>query len=112
MTNLTIVSRVKMENRWNFSISGLKMIRKVVEKKYFWNSSMGSPFAIKWIYLIERRNFDQKYKFSSKNDMVSAWRNFQKIFRHIYIMINETLTHKFHPYSILTGEVTVKWLTY
>ena len=36
----------------------------------------------------------------------------KKILWHIYIMINETLSHKFHPYSILTGEVTVKWLKY
>ena len=33
---------------------------------------MHSPFSIKWIYLIESRIFDQKYKFSNKNDMVSA----------------------------------------
>ena len=39
---------------------------------------MRQPFSIKWIHLIERRSFDQKYKFSNKNDMVSAWRNFQK----------------------------------
>ena len=39
---------------------------------------MRLPFSIKLIYLIEWRNFDQKYKFSNKNDMVSAWRNFQK----------------------------------
>ena len=39
---------------------------------------MGLLFSIKWIYLIESRNFDQKYKFSNRNDMVSAWRNFQK----------------------------------
>ena len=32
------------------------------------------------IYLIERRNFDQKYKFSNKNDMESALRNFKNIF--------------------------------
>ena len=25
-------------------------------------------------------SFDQKYKFSNKNDMVSAWRNFKNIF--------------------------------
>ena len=43
-----------------------------------WNSTMRLPFSIKWIYLIERRNFDQKCKFSNKNDMVRAWRNFQK----------------------------------
>ena len=41
MTNSTLVSLVKMEYGWNFSISGLKMM-----------------------------NFDQKYKFSNKNNMV------------------------------------------
>ena len=46
--------------------------------KYFWNSSMRLPFSIKWIFLVERRFFDQKHKFSYKNDMVSAWRNFKK----------------------------------
>ena len=30
------------------------------------------------IYLIDRRSFGQKYKFSNKNDMVRAWRNFKK----------------------------------
>ena len=39
---------------------------------------MRKPFSIRWIYLIEWRSFDQKYKFSIKNDMVWAWRNFQK----------------------------------
>ena len=28
------------------------------------------------IFLKDGRNFDQKYKFSNKNDMMSAWRNF------------------------------------
>ena len=41
---------------------------------------MCSPFPIKWIYLIERSCFVQKYKFSNKNDMVCAWRNFKNIF--------------------------------
>ena len=39
---------------------------------------MRLPFSIKWIYLIERGNFDHKYKFSNKNYIVSTWRNFQK----------------------------------
>ena len=59
------------------------------------------------------RNFDQKYKFSNNNDMVSPWRNFQKkILVACLHMINETLSPKFHPYSILTGQVTVEWLMY
>ena len=41
---------------------------------------MRKPFSIKWIYLMEKRSFDQKYKFSNKNDMVCAWRNFKNIF--------------------------------
>jgi hypothetical protein len=39
---------------------------------------MHKPFSIKWIYLIERRSFDQMYKFSNKNDMVCAWRKSRK----------------------------------
>ena len=50
----------------------------MIYKTSFWNSSMRKPFSIKWIHLIERRCFDQKYKFSIKNDIVCAWRNFQK----------------------------------
>ena len=35
MTNPTIVSPVKMENGWNFSISGLKMMVKSGQEKIF-----------------------------------------------------------------------------
>ena len=73
---------------------------------------MCKPFSIKLIYLIERRSFDQMYKFSNKNDMVCEWRNFQNNLVAYLHMIIETLSHKFHPYSILTGQVTVEWLTY
>ena len=41
---------------------------------------MRQPFSIKWIHPTERSNFDQKYKLSNKNDMVSAWRNYKNIF--------------------------------
>ena len=78
MTNPTIVCLVKMKYGWNFRISGLKMTVKSGLIKYFWNSSMRLPFSIIWIYPMERRNFDHKYKFSNKNDMVSTWWNFQK----------------------------------
>ena len=43
---------------------------------------------------------DQKYEVSEKNDMVCAWKSFQK---KSCDMIKETLSHKFHPFSILTG---------
>ena len=70
MTNPTTVYPFKMEYGQKFSISGLKMMVKSGLEKHFQNSSMCKPFSIKWIYLIERRSFDQNYKFSNKNDMV------------------------------------------
>ena len=74
---------------------------------------MRLTFSIKWIYLIERRNFDQKYKFSNKNDMVSAWRNFKNIFsRPLFTIIFRPQMIKFHPYSNLTGEGKVDFLIY
>ena len=71
------------------------------------------PFSIKWIYLIERRNFDQKYKFSNKNDMVSAWRNFKNIFsRPLFTIIFRPDMLKFRPYSILTGDTMVGFVIF
>jgi hypothetical protein len=62
------------QSKWNMGeILGFSWL-------YFWDSSKRKPLSIKWIYLIERRSFDQKYKFSNKNDMVCAWRNFQNKF--------------------------------
>ena len=69
---------------------------------------MRSPFSIKWIYLIERRSFDQKYKFSNKNDMVCTCRNFKNNFsRPLYTTIFRQERLKFHPYSIFIGETMV-----
>ena len=34
-----------------------------------------------------KENFDQKYKFSNKNDMVSAWRNFKNIFSRTLFIV-------------------------
>ena len=58
-------------------------------------------------------NFDQKYKFSNKNNMVSAWRNFKNIFpRPLFIIIFRLEILKFHPYSILTGDTRVEFVIY
>ena len=65
------------------------------------------------IYLVERRNFDQKYKFSNKNNMVSAWRNFKNIFpRPLFIIIFRPEMLKFHPYSIFTRNTRVEFVIY
>ena len=57
--------------------------------------------------------FDQKYKFSNKNNMVSAWRNFKNIFpRPLFIIIFRPEMLKFHPYSILTGDTRVEFVIY
>ena len=56
-------------------------------------------------------NFDQKYKFSIKNDMVSAWRNFKNIFpRPLFIIIFRPEMLRFHPYSILTLDTRIEFV--
>ena len=52
--------------------------------------------------LHSKEAFSQNYKFSNKNDLISAWRGFKKIFVWYADMINETLIQKIHPYSILS----------
>ena len=44
--------------------------------------------------------FGQEYKFSNKNDMGSAWRNFTIVFKPEML--------EFNPYSILTRDTVVK----
>ena len=107
MTNSTLVSPVKMEYGRNFSISGLKMMMK---------SGLGIIF-LKFLHALTMSflllNFDQKYKFSNKNNMVSAWRNFKNIFPiPLFIIIFRPEMLKFHPYSILTGDTRVAFVIY
>jgi len=54
------------------------MVKSGLIEKIFSKFLHAQPFSIKWIYLIERRRFNQKYKFKNKYDMVCAWSNFQK----------------------------------
>merc|ERR1739846_184714 len=107
MTNSTLVSPVKMEYGWNFSISGLKMMMKSCLGKIF----LKFLHALTMSFLL--LNFDQKYKFSNKNNMVSAWRNFKNIFpRPLFIIIFRPEMLKFHPYSILTTDTRVEFVIY
>ena len=107
MTNSTLVSPVKMEYGWNVSISGLKMMMK---------SGLGKIFlkflhALTMLFLLLNLYFWSK--FSNKNDMVSAWRNFKNIFpRPLLIIIFRPEMLKFHPYSILTGDSRVEFFIY
>ena len=58
-------------------------------------------------------NFDQKYKFSNKNNMIKAWRNFKNVFlRPLFIIMFTPEMLKFHPYSILTGDTIVELVIY
>ena len=105
MTDSTLVSPVKMEYGWNFSISGLKMMMK---------SGLGKIFlkflhALTMLFLLLNLYFWSK--FSNKNDMVSAWRNFKNIFpRPLFIIIFRPEMLKFHPYSILTRDTRVEFV--
>ena len=63
---------------------------------------MREPFSSKLFYYIEMRTFEKNCKFSNKNDLLSAWKNLkQKIFVEYADVINETLSQKCYPYSIL-----------
>ena len=107
MTNPTIVSPVKMEYGWNFSISGLKMMVKSGLEKIF----LKFLHALTMSFLLLNLYFWSK--FSNNNDMVSAWRNFKNIFpRPLFIIIFRPEMLKFHPYSILTGDTRVEFVIY
>ena len=107
MTNSTLVSPVKLEYGWNFSISGLKMMMKSGLGKIF----LSFLHALTMSFLL--LNFDQKCKFSNKNNMGSAWRNFKNIFsRPLFIIIFRPEMLKLHPYFILTGDTRVEFAIY
>ena len=74
MTNSTLVSPVKMEYGWNFSISGLKIMMKSGLGKIF----LKFLYALTMLFLLPNLYFWSK--FSNKNDYVSAWRKFKNIF--------------------------------
>ena len=66
-----------------------------------------------FFYLIEKRSFDQKYKFSNKNDMVCAWSNFKNIFPTLlFTIIFKPKILFFVTYSILTGQTKVEFVIY
>ena len=89
--------------------------------KHFWPKNDGEkwsrinifeipPCAHHVIFISE---FNQKYKFSNKNNMVSAWRNFKNIFpTPLFIIIFRPEMLKFHPYFILTGDTRVEFVIY
>jgi hypothetical protein len=69
-------------SKWNMYLNLLflawKWWWKVVYKKYFWNSCTRKPFSSNSFYCIERRPFLQNHKFSNKNYLLCAWRDFKK----------------------------------
>ena len=106
MTNSTLVSPVKMEYGWNFSISSLKMIKSGIEKIFL-------KFLHELSMLFVLLNLYFWSKFSNNNDMVSAWRNFKIIFpRPLFIIIFSQEMLKFYPYSILTRDTRVEFVIY
>ena len=107
MTNSTLVSPVKMEYWWNFSIFGLKMMMQSGLGNIFWNSSMLSPCHIYYWILIKSTNS------VIRKNMVSAWRNFKNIFpRTLFMLTFRPEMLKFHQYSILTGDTRVEFVIF
>ena len=103
MTNSTLVSPVKMEYGWNFSISGLKTLMK---------SGLGKIF-VKFLHVLTILFLYFWSKFSNKNDTVSVWGNFKNIFpRPLFIITFNPEILRFHTYSNLTGDTRVKFVIY
>ena len=58
-------------------------------------------------------NFYFWSKFSTKNDIVSAWRDFKNIFpRPLFFIIFRPDVLRVHPYSILTGDTRVEFVNW
>ena len=71
MTNPTIVSPVKMEYGWNFSISGQKMmVKSGIEKIFLKFLHAGDNFPL-------LHKSAQNNKFSNKNNYLPPWRDFK-----------------------------------
>ena len=58
-------------------------------------------------------NFDQKYKFSNKNNMVSAWRNFKNIFPKAKLLLEATFFHShfYLPEIIYQSKMAMEYCT-
>jgi hypothetical protein len=53
--------------------------------------------------LHRKEDFSKNGNFINKNYIICTWRDLKKIFVGYAGMINEILSKKFHPYSILNG---------
>ena len=74
-----------------FTIFGLKMMVKSGLDKKIWNCYMWKPFCSNsYSTRIATRAFLQNYKYSNKDDLLFARRDFKKIFVGYTDMINET----------------------
>ena len=73
---------------------------------------MRKAFFGKSFYFIERGIFATNCKFSNKNDLLCARKDFIKSFALYLHIINECLSYKFHPYSISTGDTKVEFVIY
>ena len=83
------------------------MVKSGLEKLFL--KSMHAKSLFRKIFLVHRKvGFCQNCKFSNKNDIFSAWRDFNIFFVMYVHVINETLSHKLHPYSILS----TYWMKY
>ena len=93
---------VKMEYLFKINIFGLKMLVKSGLEFFFLKFLHAQNYFPDFI---KGKNFAQNCKFSNKNDIFCARRDVNENFCAVCTnnIKNETLSHKFHPYSILTG---------
>ena len=70
---------------------------------------------------MEKRSFDQKYKFSVKNDMVCIWTNFKKMIRaydfniEFVLFIKTPSFYRVNSFTVMLGAVdgsTIQFLNF
>ena len=88
MRNSTIIYQFKMEYESKINIFGLKMmVKSGQEKNIFWNSSMFKAFLENIFYFTEGKVFTFICKFSDKNDLLCAMRDFnKKVVMYVHII--------------------------
>ena len=98
-----------MEDGPEISIFGLKLIMKSgLEKIFLKFLHAQAVFYYKWIYYIEKHRVTNSVKMTFfAHGGISI-----KLFVVYLHIINECLSYKFHPFSILTGHTKVESVAY
>jgi hypothetical protein len=91
---------------WNYYVQSKNNGEKWSRKKYFLNFSMRKPFSSNSFYFIGMRSFVQNDKFSNKNDLPCAWRDFKKILTYGKWNFKPKISPIFHFDCVNHGQIS------